>query len=62
MIDWKEGEAMPFPDKSSTAWPWGCRDTASCGDRNRACMYLHCIHSGRDISAEIDAEIARLQS
>lgn len=38
-----------------SAWPIGCHDPTSCGERHRSCMYLGCRHEGRDITSEIDA-------
>jgi hypothetical protein len=41
-----------------SAWPVGCHDPESCGERHRSCMYLGCRHEGRDITSEIDAAVA----
>lgn len=43
-----------------SAWPIGCHDPTSCGERHRQCMYLKCRHEGRDITSEIDAAIRAL--
>lgn len=52
--------AEPAAPDPREAWPYGCTDEDSCGNRHRTCMYINCRHQGRDITAEIDRAALRL--
>ena len=47
-----------FGDPAGPVWPIGCLKTGTCS-RHGACMYLGCVHLGREIRSEIEAETAR---